>query len=119
MRLSAKNIASVGMVIDEKSEIQLSIETNIPKSLQYIPRLDEITYKYLGFETKKGEIDRKLMMRRLECRIKKLDEPKRKAEVFFNQKQENIVNKNIPSLIRVYSGPVKFTMVFQTPTTVN
>ena len=47
------------MAINEKkSAIQLNIETPLPKHLQDIPRLDETTYKYLGFEMKKGEIER-------------------------------------------------------------
>ena len=51
---------SVGMVINsKKSAIQLGSETCLPESLQDIPRLDETTYKYLGFEMKKGEVERK------------------------------------------------------------
>ena len=42
--------ASVGMVINKKkSGIQLSVETPLPQSLREIPRLDETTYRYLGF----------------------------------------------------------------------
>ena len=45
--------AAVGMVINnKKSAIQLNIETAIPESLRDIPRLDVMTYKYLGFEMK-------------------------------------------------------------------
>ena len=52
-----KYAQSVGMVINnKKSAIQLSIETPLPESLQEIPRLDEIMYKYLGFEMKKGRL---------------------------------------------------------------
>ena len=59
------------MVINtKKSAIQLNIETPLPQSLQEIPRLDETSYKYLGFEMKKGEIDRKVMMGKLEEIIK-------------------------------------------------
>ena len=48
------------MVINtKKSAIQLSIETPLPESLQEIPRLDESTYKYLGFEMKKGKLIRR------------------------------------------------------------
>ena len=40
--------SSVGMVINaKKSAIQLSVETPLPEPLQEIPRMDEITYKYL------------------------------------------------------------------------
>ena len=43
--------ASVGMVVNKKKcAIQLNVETPLPESLQDIPRLDEVTYKYLGFE---------------------------------------------------------------------
>ena len=54
-----KYAASVGMVINEKSAIQLNVQTPLPESLQDIPRLDVTTYKYLGFEMKKGEVDKK------------------------------------------------------------
>ena len=55
------------MVINsKKSAIQLSVETQLPESLQDIPRLDCITYKYLGFEMKRGEVDKTVMMKRLE-----------------------------------------------------
>ena len=62
---------SIGMVINNKKcAIQLNVETPLPESLQDIPRLDETTYKYTDFEMKKGEIDRKEMLRMLEERIK-------------------------------------------------
>ena len=49
-----QNAASVGMVINnKKSAIQLNVERHLPESLQDIPRLDETTYRYLGFEMKK------------------------------------------------------------------
>ena len=49
---------TVGIEINsKKSAIQLSVETPLPESLQDIPRLDETTYKYLGFEMKNGEVD--------------------------------------------------------------
>ena len=51
---------------NKKSAIQLNIETPLPESLQEIPRIDEVTYKYLGFEMEKGEVDRKAMMDKLE-----------------------------------------------------
>ena len=57
----------VGMVVNnKKSAILLNLETPLPESLQEIPRLDEVTYKYLGFEMKKGEVVRKEMMVKLE-----------------------------------------------------
>ena len=53
-----KYAPSVGMLINaKKSAIQLRIATPLPESLQEIPRLDEITYKYLEFEIKRGEVD--------------------------------------------------------------
>ena len=59
------------MVINNmKCAIQLNVETALPESLQDIPRLDETTYKYLGFEMKNGEIDRREMLRMLDERIK-------------------------------------------------
>ena len=71
--------ASVGMVINnKKSAIQLNVETQLPESLLGIPRLDETTYKYLGFEMKNGDVERKEMMRKLEERImNKSEEPTR------------------------------------------
>ena len=57
---------AVGMVINnKKSAIQLTIETPLTEPLQEIPRIDEVTYKYLGFEMNKGEVDRKEMMDKL------------------------------------------------------
>ena len=45
---------AVGMVINnKKSAIQLAVETALPESLQDNPRMDETTYKYLGFDMKK------------------------------------------------------------------
>ena len=74
---------AVGMVINsKKSAIQLSFETPLLESLQDIPRLDETTYKYAGFEMKK-EVDRKEMMKSLEEMIKNiLEEPTKRVEVF-------------------------------------
>ena len=52
-----KYTASVGMVINKKkSAIPLSNETHLPEYLQELPRMDETTYKYLGFEMEKGTI---------------------------------------------------------------
>ena len=55
---TVKNYAlAVGMVINsKKSAIQLTYETALPESLQEIPRLDETTYKYLGFEMKRAKL---------------------------------------------------------------
>ena len=51
-QLAKKFTAAVGMVIkNKKSDIKLSIETPLPNSLQDIPRIDETTYKYFGYET--------------------------------------------------------------------
>ena len=56
--------ASVGMVINtKKSAIQLNNESQLPESLREIPRMDESTYKYLGFEMKRGEVETKEMMK--------------------------------------------------------
>ena len=103
---------AVGMVInDKKSAIQLNVETPLPESLQEIPRMDETTYKYLGFEMKKGEVDRKVMMKRLEERIKeKLDEPTTRVETFEARNWIHYINQNVMSVVRFYSGPVKFTL---------
>ena len=65
------------MVINtKKSAIQLNCETPLQESLQEIPRMDETTSTYLGFQMKKGEIEGKEMMTKLEGGImEKLDEP--------------------------------------------
>ena len=99
--------ASVGMVINnKKSAIQLTVETPLPESLQDIPRLDEMTYKCLGIEMKKGDIDKKGMMKRLEERIKeKLEEPTRRVEVFETRNWIHFINQNVMSVVRFYSGP--------------
>ena len=106
-----KYAASVGMVINnKKSAIQLNIDTPLPVSLLEIQRLDETTYKYLGFEMKKGEVDRKAMMKRLEERVKeKLEEPMKRVDSFEARNWIHFINQNVMSVVRFYSGPVKFT----------
>ena len=50
-----KYVDSIGMVINlKKCAIQLNVETPLPESLQDIPRMDETTYKYLGFQIKRA-----------------------------------------------------------------
>ena len=67
-----KYAESVGMAVNKKkSAIQLNIETSLPESLQDMPRMDEVTYRYLGFETKKGEVARNDIFVKLEERIRK------------------------------------------------
>ena len=75
--------ASAEMIINNmKCAIQLNFMTPLPQSLQDIPRMDEITYKYLGFEMKKGQVEMKEMTEKLEGRIKdKLDEPTKRGRV--------------------------------------
>ena len=75
---------AVGMVINnKKSAIQLNVVKPLPQSLREIPRMDETTYNYLGFEMIKGEIERKKMMVKLEERIReKLEEPLARVGVF-------------------------------------
>ena len=100
------------MVINaKKSAIKLNTETPLPESLQEIPRMDEETYKYLRFEMKKGEIERKEMMKRLEEMTKeKLAEHTKRVEVFEARNRIQFINQNVMSLVRFYSGPVKFTL---------
>ena len=104
--------ASVGMVINnKKSAIQLNVEAPLPQSLQEIPRIDDVTYKYLGFEMKQGDVERNEMMRKLEERIsEKLEEPTKRVEVFETKNWIHFINQNVMSVIRFYSGPVKFTL---------
>ena len=103
---------SVGMLINKKkTAIQLNVETPLTESLQDIPRLDERTSKNLGFEMKKGEFDQKEMMKVLEGRImEKLEEPTKRVEVFEFRNWIQYVNQNVMSVVRFYSGPVKFTL---------
>ena len=99
------------MINANKSAIQLNVESRLPESLQEIPRMDETTYKYLGFEIKKGDVERKEMMRRLEERIKgKLEKPTMRVEVFEAMNWIHFINQNVMSVIGFYSGPVKFTL---------
>ena len=101
---------SVGMVINaKKSIIQPNVETPLPETLLDVPQLDERTYKYLGFKMK-GEADRKEMMKVLEGRIKKLEEPSRRVDVFEARNWIQFINQNVMSVVRFYSGPVKFTL---------
>ena len=103
---------SVGMVINRKKcAIEMDVGTPLPESLQDIPRLDGMTYKYLGFEMIKGEVARKEMMENLEQRIKeKLAEPTKRVEVFEAKNWIPFINRNVMSVVRFYSGPVKFTI---------
>lgn len=102
---------AVGTVINNKTAIHLSMETPLQESLQDIPRLDETTYKYLGFEMKSGTVDRKQMMVKLEERIgEKLEEPMKRVEVFEAKNWIHYIDQNIMSVVRFYSGPVKFTL---------
>ena len=60
---------------------------------------------------KRGEVDIKGMMKRLEERIKeKLEEPTRRVDVFESRNWIQYVNQNVMSVVRFYSGPVKFTL---------
>ena len=65
-KIVKKYSVAVGMANQhEEMRLQLDFETQLPESLQELPRLDETTNKYLGFETKKGEVDRNEMMKDL------------------------------------------------------
>ena len=107
-----KYAASVGMVINnKKSAIQLNVETPLPQSLQDIPRMDNTTYKYLGFEMMNGEVARKEMMTKLEHMIKDLlDQPTTRVETFEARNWIHFINQNVMSVVGFYSGPVKFTL---------
>ena len=51
------------------------------------------------------------IIRKLEERIKeKLEEPTKRVEVFESKNWINFINQNVMSVIRFYSGPVKFTL---------
>ena len=111
-RIVKRYAQSVGMVINtKKCAIQLNVETPLPESLQDIPRLDEVTYKCLGFEMMNGEVERKEIMKRLEERIKdNLDDPTKRVDVFETRNWIHYINQNVMSVVRFYSGPVKFTL---------
>ena len=54
---------------------------------------------------------KKMMMKRLEDRIKeKLEEPTKRIEIFESRNWVQYVNQNIMSVVRFLSGPVKFTL---------
>ena len=103
---------SVGMVgNNKKSAIKINRESPLPESLLDIPRIDEIPYIYFGFEMKKGEIERETMMKKLDERIKeKHDEPTKRVEMFEFKNWINYINRNAMSIVRFYSGPVRFTL---------
>ena len=83
-RIVKMYVSAVGMVVNtKKSAIQLDVETPLPESLRDILILDEVTYKYLGFEMMKGAVASDEMMKRLEERIRdKLEEPTKRVDVF-------------------------------------
>ena len=79
----------------------------LPRSLQDIPRLDEATYRYLGFETIKGEVDRDQMMAKLEERTReKLEQPANMVECFEARNLNQCINQNVMSVIWFFSGHV-------------
>ena len=60
---------------------------------------------------KKGEIDRGKMMKNLEEMIhEKLEVPLKRVEVFEARNWIHFINQNVMSVVRFYSGPVKFTL---------
>ena len=60
---------------------------------------------------KRGEVDRKEMMKMLEERIKlRLEEPTKRVEEFETRNWIQFINQNVLSVVRFYSGPVKFTL---------
>ena len=103
---------AVGIVINnKKSAILLNVETPLQQSLQEIPRIDDTTNKYLGFEMKKGETAMKEMMSKLEERIgDELEEPPSRVQDFEARNWIHFINQNVMSVIRFYSGQVKFTL---------
>ena len=69
------------------------------------------TNKYVGFETTKGDVERKKIMKMLDERIKeKLDEPMKRVEVFETRNMIHFINQNLTSVVQFYSRPVKFTL---------
>ena len=51
------------------------------------------------------------MMKRLEeMTMEKLEEPKRRVEVFEAKNEFQFIIQNVMSLVRFFSGPVKFTL---------
>ena len=72
------------MVINnKKNAIQMDMDTPLQESLLEIPRMVETTNRYLGFEMRKGEVERKEMMDKLEDRIKdKLEDPAKRVGTF-------------------------------------
>ena len=60
---------------------------------------------------RKGEVERKVMMTKLEERIKeKLDAPVARVDVFEARNWTHFINQNVMSVVRFFSGPVKFTL---------
>ena len=89
----------------------MDVDTPLPESLLEIPRLDETTSKYLGFEMRKGEVERKEMMDKLEERNdEKLEDPTRRVESFEARNRIHFINQNVMSVVGFYSGPVRFTL---------
>ena len=72
--------------------------------------MDETTYKYLGFEMKKGDVEMNEMVKKQAKSMReKLDEPTRRWERFESRNWIQYINQNVMSVIRFYSGLVKFT----------
>ena len=111
-KIVEKYAEAVGIVINnKKSAILLNVETPLQQSLQEIPRIDDTTYKYMGFEMKKGEIAMKEMMSKLEESIgDKLEEPPSRVQDFEARNWIHSIIQNVLSVIRFFSGQVKLTL---------
>ena len=91
----------------KKSAIQLNLR-HISQSLQEI-RIDNTLYKDMGFDMMK-EVNREQMMAKLDERIQKLKEPTKRVEDFEARNWIQFINQNLMSVVRFYTGPVKFTI---------
>ena len=73
--------------------------------------MDDVTYKYLGFEMRKGEVERNEMMEELEeQRIKELEDLIKRVGIFESKNLIHFIHQNVMSVVRFYSGPVMFTL---------
>ena len=71
---------------------------------------DEKGEMNLGFEIKKAEIARKEMTVKQEERECKYEEPNARVRIFEARNWILFVNQNVMSIIRFYTGSVKFTI---------
>ena len=90
-------------------EKSMNISYDYYRVFYYVAKLKSFTAAAQALMNNQPNITR--MMKKLEERIKgKLEEPRTRVGVFEAGNWIHFINQNVMSVIRFYSGPVKFTL---------